>query len=74
LLTGWTSTSSYSTRVANLKAGVGSPSVELIAKSTALNDAGEKDSLNGGAGTDWFFKALDEVITSLVSGELIETL
>jgi Ca2+-binding RTX toxin-like protein/subtilisin-like proprotein convertase family protein len=74
LLTGWISGSPYATRVAALKAGVGSPAVTLIAKTTALNDSGEKDSLTGGSGTDWYFKALDEAILDLFSGEIVEAL
>lgn len=72
LLTGWISGSSYATRVAALKAGVGSPAITLKAKKTAFNDGVEKDSLTGGSGTDWYFKALDEVILDLFAGEIIE--
>jgi Ca2+-binding RTX toxin-like protein len=74
LLTGWISGSSYATRVAALKAGVGSPAVTLKAKTTALNDSGEKDSLTGGSGADWYFKAIDEAILDLFSGEIVEAL
>lgn len=74
LLAQWISTNTYTVRVANLRAGVGSPVVSMKAKTDVLNDSSEKDSIAGGAGTDWFFNALDEVITGLVSGELIDTL
>lgn len=74
LLTGWISGSPYGTRVTNLKAGVGSPVVALKPTITVLNDSGEKDNISGGSGTDWYFKALDEVITDLLSGELVEAL
>ena len=39
-----------------------------------LNDAGEDDSLTGGAGMDWYFKAVDDVITDLFAGEITDTL
>jgi ELWxxDGT repeat protein len=74
LLTGWISGNTYATRVAALKSGIGSPVVALKAKTTVLNDSSEKDSLSGGSGTDWYFKALDEVINDLISGEILESL
>ena len=39
-----------------------------------LNDAGEDDSLAGGTGTDWYFRALDDAITGLFAGEIIDVL
>jgi ELWxxDGT repeat protein len=74
LRTAWISSSPYATRVTSLRAGVGSPSVSLKAKVNVLNDAGEDDALLGGADSDWYFRALDDVITGLVSGELIDVL
>jgi Ca2+-binding RTX toxin-like protein len=72
LLAGWQGTTSYTTRVAALRAGVGSPKVSLIKKTNVLNDSGHDDQLSGGAGTDWFFRATDDVIADLVNGELID--
>ena len=72
--TEWTSGGTYASRVANLKSGVGVPVVSLKAKTTVLNDAGEDDVLTGGDGTDWFFRALDDVITDLFAGEAIDVL
>jgi hypothetical protein len=39
-----------------------------------LNDAGEDDVLYGGTDTDWFFRAVDDVIADLFAGETIEVL
>jgi hypothetical protein len=39
-----------------------------------LNDAGERDVLYGGTGTDFFFRAVDDVITDLFAGEIIDVL
>jgi len=72
LLTGWLASTSYSTRVAALRAGVGSPKVSLVKKSNVVNDSGQDDQLSGGAGTDWFFRATDDVIADLFSGELLD--
>ncbi len=72
--TEWTSTNSYSTRIANLRAGVGASVASLKAKVNVLNDPGEDDALTGGTGSDWFFGSLDDVITDLVTGELIDRL
>lgn len=74
LRTGWIPLTPYSGRVANLKAGVGSPVASLRAKINVLNDAGEDDILTGGAGTDWFLKALDDTITDLFGVELTDAL
>jgi uncharacterized delta-60 repeat protein len=74
LRTGWISAAPYATRVSNLRAGVGNPVSSLKAKLNVLNDAGEDDSLSGGGNTDWYFRALDDVITDLVAGELIDVL
>ena len=71
----WTSANSYATRVASLRAGTGTPAASLTAKVNVLNDAvGAVDTLTGGAGDDWFFGALDDVITDLFAGEAIDLL
>jgi Ca2+-binding RTX toxin-like protein len=70
----WISGNAYATRITNLRAGVGSPLVSLKAKINVLNDAGEDDVMVGGGNADWFFRALDDVITDLVAGELIDVL
>jgi serralysin len=74
LRTQWISANTYAVRVANLRVGVGSPVVSLKAKTNVLNDAGEDDILTGGGNTDWYFRALDDVITDLITGELIDVL
>jgi len=74
LRTQWTSGISYSTRIANIRAGVGSSIFSLKAKTNVLNDAGEDDLLTGGTGTDWYFRAVDDVITDLFAGEIIDVL
>jgi predicted outer membrane repeat protein len=74
LRTQWISANAYATRVANLRAGVGSPLVSLKTTINVLNDAGEDDVLFGGTNTDWFFRAVDDVIADLFAGELIDVL
>ena len=74
LQTEWISAGAYATRITNLRAGVGVPAVSLKRTINVLNDAGEDDSLTGGAGTDWFFRALDDVITDIFAGETIDVL
>ena len=39
-----------------------------------LNDSGEDDVLTGSAGQDWYFAALDDGITDLIAGEIIDAL
>ena len=70
----WTSDKSYTTRIRNLRAGVGSPVVSLKARVNVLNDAGEDDSLIGGNNSDWYFRALDDVIIGKVVGEVLDAL
>jgi Ca2+-binding RTX toxin-like protein len=70
----WISTASYAARVNALTTGTGSPAVSLEAQVNVLNDSGDNDTLTGGTGTDWYFRAVDDVITDLVAGEEIDLL
>jgi serralysin len=74
LLAEWVSVNAYDTRITNLRAGVGAPAVSLEATVNVLNDAGEVDSLVGGNGADWYFGALDDVVTGLVTDEVLDVL
>ena len=74
LRTTWISTDTYEARITNLRAGVGSPTVSLTAKINVLKDAGEDDVLVGAIGTDWFFRAVDDVIADLFAGEVFDVL
>ena len=70
--TEWLSASSYATRVGNLKTGVGRPVVSLQPRINVRNDAAQVDSLTGGTARDWYFRALDDTITDLFAGEIID--
>ena len=74
LRTEWSSAADYPTRVANLRAGVGTSSASLKATVNVFDDGGEVDSLTGNSGRDWFFAALDDVITDLLASELVDQL
>ena len=74
LRTQWISANTYAVRVANLRAGVGSPVVSLKARTNVLNDTAAVDRMTGGGGTDWYFRALDDVITDLLAAESIDML
>jgi len=76
LRTEWISANLYATRITNLRAGVGPSVASLKAKVTVTNDAtsGSVDTMTGGTGEDWFFKALDDVITDLFAGEVLDLL
>ena len=74
LRTQWISGNAYAARITNLRAGVGGPLVSLKTSINVLKDAGEDDVLFGGTDTDWFFRAVDDVITDLFAGETIEVL
>ena len=72
LRTAWISADLYSTRIASLRAGVGISGVSLKATINVLDDGGADDVLTGGTGTDWFFRALDDAITDLFAGEILD--
>ena len=74
LRTAWISDDTDEVRTTKLRTGVGSSVVSLKATINVLNDAGEDDVLVGGTGTDWFFRALDDVIADLFAGEIIDVL
>jgi hypothetical protein len=74
LRTHWISGNAYATRITNLRTGVGSPLFSLKATINVFNDGGEDDVIVGGGDSDWYFRALDDVITDLVAGELIDVL
>ncbi len=70
----WTSGKSYAARIANLRAGVGNPVVSLKATINVLNDSGEDDTLTGGTGMDWYFRAIDDAVTDLFAAETIDAI
>jgi Ca2+-binding RTX toxin-like protein len=74
LQTEWVSGTAINTRIDHLRAGTGSPQVSLKARVNVLNDSGADDQLAGGADLDWYFRAIDDVITDLASGEQIDVL
>ena len=74
LLSTWNTASPYATKVDSLRLGVGSPVVRLKAKTTVLNDTFASDQLTGSTQEDWFFAALDDVLTDLAAGESVDLL
>ena len=70
----WISANSYAMRRINLQAGVGASNASLKAMINVLNDAGEDDVLTGGSEADWFFAAIDDLVTDLSVGELVDLL
>lgn len=72
--TEWTSARTYAQRIQNLGTGVGPSLVALKPGIDVLNDANEVDTLTGGSGVDWYFRALDDVVTDLVNGEISSAL
>ncbi len=72
--TEWASANTYALRISNLRAGVGASAVSLKTKVNVLNDAAEIDTLSGGGSSDWYFRALDDVITDLLTAESTDVL
>ena len=70
----WSSPIPYSQRITNLRAGVGMPGVSLMANVNLLNDGGAVDTLTGGNDNDWYFRALDDPISDLLAGEIVDLL
>jgi Ca2+-binding RTX toxin-like protein len=75
LRTTWILTTISSTsRMAALRAGVGPALASLRKTVNVLNDAGEDDLLTGGTGSDWYFRAIDDVLSDLAIGEFTDLL
>lgn len=74
LRTQWTSANPYHTRIASLRIGAGSPPVSLKTKINVLDDAAAVDRLAGGSNADWYFRALNDIISDLVAGEILDVL
>lgn len=70
----WNSGEFYAVRVASLLSGIGTSGVSLKPRTTVFNDSGDDDTGNGGSGTDWYFRALDDVISGLLFSETISVL
>jgi len=72
--TEWISARTYAQRIQNLRNGVGTSGASLKAGVNVLNDAKEVDTITGSTGNDWYFRALDDVITDLLSSEIVDVL
>ncbi len=72
--TEWASVRDYPTRTGNVRAGVGASMTSLKTGMNVLNDLGDDDMLTGGSEQDWYFKAVDDVLTDLFAGEVIDVL
>jgi len=72
--TEWTSVRTYAQRIQNLRAGVGPSNASLKAGVSVLNDSNEVDTITGSTGNDWYFRAVDDVITDLLSTEIVDLL
>jgi Ca2+-binding RTX toxin-like protein len=70
----WISEETHATRISNIRSGVGASGSSLRSRVNVLNDAGDDDVLTGGAASDWFFKAADDVISDLVGSEILDVL
>ena len=71
ILNSWLGGGSYTSRTTALRDGVGAP--QLKAKVTAFKDS-NVDTLTGGSDLDWYFKSVDDALTDLFAGELVEDL
>jgi Ca2+-binding RTX toxin-like protein len=67
ILTEWTSTDSYNTRVAKLRAGSGVPKLDAM----TVSDDGVRDILVGGRGLDWFFAGAHDLTPGEVATEQV---
>ena len=73
----WTSTRSFADRVANLRGAGNGPRLNgnYFLKTTGPDatvfDDGAADRLTGGAGSDWFFIGLGDIITDLHADDAI---
>ena len=68
LRTVWIGSDSYSSRITAITTGAGVSSARLKPGVTIIDDTAS-DRMNGGIASDWFLRALDDVLTSFVIGE-----
>ena len=66
IMSEWTGTNDFATRVRNLTSGVGTINKIKLTAVTVKDDATAADTLTGGAETDWFFKSPNDVLDALV--------
>lgn len=67
----WNGPDPYATRVASLQAGVSG--VALVAKTTVRKDT-TPDTMTGGLQLDWYFAAVDDLVTDLEASETVGVL
>jgi uncharacterized protein (TIGR03118 family) len=65
ILAEWTSTDSYTSRIALLRSGIVVPKLDP----TTVLDDGVHDSLGGGLGLDWFFAGSNDELRNRAPGE-----
>ena len=70
ILAEWQSGDTYATRIAKIKAGVGTMQAKLVMGTTVLDD-GNASTLTGGTGKDWFFEGAHDTITDFAAGEQV---
>ena len=68
LRTVWIGSDSYSSRITAITTGAGVSSARLKPGVTVIDDTAS-DGMNGGIASDWFLRALDDVLTRFVIGE-----
>lgn len=73
LRTEWVSVNSYGLRISKLRKGVGASVASLKAKTNVFDDR-SIDLLTGGGGSDWYFRALDDVMRDFLSSESLDLL
>jgi Ca2+-binding RTX toxin-like protein len=62
LMAEWTSGRSYSVRTQNIRTGKAAASGSKLTDATIRADSGERDSITGGSGRDWFFREFDALL------------
>ncbi|MCI0703568.1 MAG: TIGR03118 family protein [Planctomycetia bacterium] len=67
ILAAWNSDTSYTDRIAAIRAGTSSPKLD----STTVLDDGDRDHLFGGFGLDWFFAGPNDKILGKRAGEQV---
>jgi hypothetical protein len=75
ILAEWGSNADYTTRIAHLMGTIsGGLNGSNILNTTTVHDNGMVDTLIGGAGMDWFFQGMMDVLKNQTSGEIVTSI
>jgi hypothetical protein len=75
ILAEWSSSADYATRIVHLMGTMsGGLNGSNVLNATTVHDNGMVDTLTGGAGMDWFFQGMMDILKNQTSGEVVTSI